>query len=95
MTNQSKTHGSHRLVARRELHIYATQRSKPRGGSGTASVDIHAWVLTLTLAFLLRDDLSSEFPLQLNWPPGSQAVSNTETVPSNGALNAVNCISFN
>ncbi len=66
--HDQETHARHTVI-RRELHAYATQRANPRRGSGVASVDIHAWLLTFAMAFLLRDDPYGSLPLQrAEWP---------------------------
>jgi hypothetical protein len=45
----------------RELHSYATQRANPRHGAGMASLDIHAWLMTAALVFLLHDEQPFRF----------------------------------
>lgn len=78
MYNIERTNQQQNVKPKRPLHLYATQRVKPRFGSGMASVDIHAWLLTLALAFLLREDPNSWLPPQLGWPAGHEQVASQD-----------------
>jgi hypothetical protein len=76
---------------RAALHSPATERTRPGNGSGIASVDIQAWLLTLALAMLLRDDLSGWLPLQEGWSAAPPELSNHESALSGSELNSLNC----
>jgi len=70
-------------MTRATLHLDATQRTRPGNGSGIASVDIHAWLLTLALAILLRDDLNGWLHPQVTQTvmPGHSVITDPDRQP--------------
>lgn len=74
MKNHLKNLHGRGTSTRRELHIHASQQARSRYGAGIASVDIHAWLLSAALAFLLRDDPYGSWPLQILAPTSSQSI---------------------
>lgn len=81
MNNYQNADQQYNINAKRALRLYATQRTRRRFGSGMASVDIHAWLLILALAFLLRDDPYSLLPLEVTGLAASLPTSETTRHP--------------